>query len=350
MSPPPTERVQASISEWKEIIAQFQVPSVPRAVWQMVNTLVPYFVIWFLMWKSLAISYWLTLALSVLGGLFVVRAFIIFHDCCHGSFFKSKRANEIVGFITGMISWTPYGHWRWQHNVHHATSGDLDRRGDGDIWTLTVQEYLESSRWRRFAYRLARNPIVLFVIAPLGLFLIYQRFPSPRAKGKDRKSVMWMNLALALMVAGWSYLFGFTNFLLMQLPVTMVAGVAGIWMFYVQHQYEDVYWETRENWDYTTAAIEGSSFYKLPKIFQWFTGNIGFHHIHHLSSRIPNYHLERCHHSHPMFHSVKPLTFWSSLKCINLRLWDEKSRKLVGYSHLKKLRQQQRESDIGLAA
>ena len=350
--PPPTEKVQSSIKEWKEIIAQFQVPSVPRAVWQLVNTLVPYFCIWYLMWKSLAVSYWLTLGLSVVAGLLIVRTFIIFHDCCHGSFFKSKRANDIVGFLTGMLTLTPYGHWRWQHNVHHATSGDLDRRGDGDIWTLTVQEYLESSRWRRFAYRLARNPVVLFVLAPMGLFFIYQRFPSANAKGKDRRSVMAMNVALLVMMAGWSYLFGFTNYLLMQLPVTMVAGAAGIWMFYVQHQYEDTYWERREEWDYTTAAIEGSSFYKLPKIFQWFTGNIGFHHIHHLSSRIPNYHLERCHKSHPMFHSVKPLTFVSSLKCINLRLWDEESRKLVGYGHLKKARQMRKdkESDIGLAA
>jgi len=343
------ERIQASITEWKQIIAPFQVPSIPRATWQIVNTLVPYFAVWYLMWRSLAVSYWLTLGLAVIAGLLLVRAFIIFHDCCHGSYFKSKKANDILGFITGMLTFTPYGHWRWQHNVHHATSGDLDRRGDGDIWTMTVDEYHKASRTRRIIYHVVRSPFVLFVLGPLFLFLIYQRFPSPRAKGKDRSSVIWMNIAVTLMVAGLCWLMGWRAYLAIQIPVTFTAGAAGIWMFYVQHQYEDTYWEKREEWDYTTAAIEGSSFYKLPRILQWFTGNIGFHHIHHLSSRIPNYHLERCHHSHPMFHTVKPLTLLSSLRCINLRLWDEKGRKLVSFHEAKKLRRQS-ESDIGLAA
>lgn len=343
------ERIQASITEWKEIIAPFQTPSVPRAVWQIVNTLVPYVALWYLMWKSLAVSYWLTLGLAVVAGLLVVRTFIIFHDCCHGSYFKSKKANDILGFITGMITFTPYGHWRWQHNVHHATSGDLDRRGDGDIWTMTVDEYAKAPRSKRIFYHIVRNPFVLFVLGPLFLFVLYQRIPSPRAKGKDRKSVMWMNLALALMVGGMCWLMGWKSYLMIQIPVTFVAGAAGIWMFYVQHQYEDTYWESRSEWDYTAAAIEGSSFYKLPRILQWFTGNIGFHHIHHLSSRIPNYHLERCHFSHPMFHTVKPLTLLSSLKCINLRLWDEKSRKLVSFRDAKKLREQT-DSEVGLAA
>jgi|JI6StandDraft_1071083.scaffolds.fasta_scaffold100787_2 omega-6 fatty acid desaturase (delta-12 desaturase) len=326
---------QATISEWKEIVAQFQIPSVPRSIWQIVNTFVPLILTWYAMYRSLAVSYWLTLGLAVLAGLLLVRVFIIFHDCGHGSFFKSKAASNVVGFICGMLTFTPYLHWRWQHSVHHQTSGDLDRRGDGDIWTMTVKEYQEAAPKWRFLYRLVRNPFVLLLIGPLFLFLIHQRFPSPRAKGKDRASVMWMNFALLLMVVGLSWLFGFKNYVMMQLPVTMFAGMAGIWMFYVQHQYEDVYWEHRENWDYTTAALEGSSFYKLPKIFQWFTGNIGFHHVHHLSSRIPNYYLERCHNSHPMFYSVKPLTFLSSLKCINLRLWDEAQRKLISWREYK---------------
>lgn len=334
----PAAQPQPGISEWKSIIAEYAKPSHPRAVWQMVNTLVPYFALWYLMWLSLSVSYWLTLGLAALAGLLLVRVFIIFHDCCHGSFFKSKTANDIVGFLTGMLTFTPYGHWRWQHNVHHATSGDLDRRGEGDIWTLTVQEYLEAPRWKRFSYRLSRNPLVLFMLAPLVLFLIYQRFPSSTAKGKDRSSVIWMNVAVTLMVAGGCWLFGWKAYLAMQLPVTLVAGAAGIWMFYVQHQYEDTYWERRDEWDYTTAALEGSSFYKLPKILQWFTGNIGFHHIHHLSSRIPNYNLERCHYSHPMFQQVRPITLASSLRCASLRLWDEEAKKLVGYAHLKNRR------------
>jgi omega-6 fatty acid desaturase (delta-12 desaturase) len=344
-----SDRVQTSITEWKQIIAPFQTPSAPRAMWQIINTLLPYAALWYLMWRSLSVSYWLTLGLAVIAGLLLVRAFIIFHDCCHGSYFKSKHANDILGFITGMLTFTPYGHWRWQHNVHHATSGDLDRRGEGDIWTMTVKEYHKASRSQKIFYRIVRNPFVLFVLGPLVVFLLNQRFPSPRAKGKDRSSVMWMNVAVTFMVASMCCWIGWKAYIAIQLPVMFVAGAAGIWMFYVQHQYEDTYWESREGWDYTTAAIEGSSFYKLPRILQWFTGNIGFHHIHHLSSRIPNYHLERCHFSHSMFHSVKPLTLLSSLKCVNLRLWDEKSRKLVSYRDAKKLRQQM-DAAVGLAA
>lgn len=330
-------RPKVTISEWKEIVAPFQVPSLSRSIWQIVNTMVPLVACWYLMWRCLEVSYWYTLGISVIAGLLVVRVFIIFHDCGHGSFFKSKLANDIVGFIAGMITFTPYGHWRWQHAVHHATSGDLDRRGEGDIWTLTVKEYLAASRGKRMVYRVTRNPFILLVIGPLFLFLLYQRVSSSGAKGKDRASVIWMNVALTFMVAGLCWLFGWKEYLMMQLPVTAVAGAAGIWMFYVQHQYEDVYWEHHEGWNYTTAALEGSSFYKLPKILQWFTGNIGYHHVHHLSSKIPNYYLERCHNSHQIFKSVKPMTFWSSLKCASLRLWDEESRRLVGYSHLKKL-------------
>ncbi len=331
------DKPYATISEWKKIVARYQVPSASRATWQLVNTLVPYMAVWYLMYLSLSVSYWLTLGLALIAGLLVTRVFIFFHDCGHGSFFKSKRTNDIIGFITGMLTFTPYLHWRWQHAVHHGASGDLDRRGDGDIWTLTVKEYQESSPWRRFTYRFARNPFTLFVLAPLGLLFIYQRFPSPRAKGADRSSVLWMNLALLGMVTGLSWLFGFQNYLLMQIPVTLFAGSVGIWMFYVQHQYEDVYWDHHQEWDYTAAALQGSSFYKLPKILQWFTGNIGFHHIHHLSARIPNYNLEECHYSHELFQKVKPITLWNSFRCMSLRLWDEKSRTLVGYAHLKQL-------------
>ncbi len=326
---------QATIKEWKEIVAPFQVPSVPRSVWQIVNTFVPYILTWYAMYRSLSVSYWLTLAFALLAGLLVVRTFIIFHDCGHGSFFKSKRASSILGFICGMISFTPYSHWRWQHSIHHATSGDLDRRGDGDIWTMTVKEYQQAKPGRKLFYKIVRNPFVLLILGPLLLFLVYQRFPSSRAKGKDRTSVMWMNLALLLMVVGMSWIFGFKNYVIMQLPVTMFAGMAGIWMFYVQHQYEDTYWEHRDEWDYTSAALGGSSYYKLPKILQWFTGNIGFHHVHHLCARIPNYFLEDCHNSHPMFHSIKPLTFWASLKSINLRLWDESDRRLISWKEYK---------------
>jgi len=214
----------------------------------------------------------------------------------------------------------------------------------GDIWTLTVQEYLESSRWQRFAYRLARNPIVLFVIAPLFMFVIRQRVPKAQASPRERHSVYWTNLALLGLAAGLTWIFGLEAYLLIQLMVVGVAGSVGVWLFYVQHQFEGVYWERGEEWDYATAALQGSSFYKLPKVLQWFSGSIGFHHIHHLSPRIPNYHLERCHNAEPMFQKVKPVTLFSSFKSFTFRLWDEQRRRLVGYGHLRTLRRQQREA------
>ncbi len=275
----------------------------------------------------------------------MVRVFIIHHDCGHGSFFKSRRANDVLGFIPGVLAFTPYFHWRWEHATHHSSSGDLDRRGMGDIWTLTVQEYLESSRWKRFAYRLARNPIVLFVVAPVFVFLVRQRFPKAEANPRERHSVYWTNLALLGVAAGMSWILGLKAYLLIQLTVMAVAGSAGVWLFYVQHQFEGVYWERGEEWDYTDAALKGSSFYKLPKVLQWFSGNIGFHHIHHLSPRIPNYHLEKCHKAEPLFQTVKPVTLFSSFKSFTFRLWDEQRRKLVGYGHLRAIRREKRHAE-----
>jgi omega-6 fatty acid desaturase (delta-12 desaturase) len=329
------------IGEWKKIVAEFQKPSTGRALWQIVNTLGPYALLWYLMYRSLAVSWWITVPLAMLAGAFLVRVFIIFHDCGHGSFFKSRNANDVLGFIAGVLTFTPYYHWRWEHSIHHASAGDLDKRGTGDVWTMTVEEYLEASRWKRFTYRLARNPVVLFVIAPLFLFVIRQRFPSAEANPRERRSVHWMNLAILGMAATLGWIYGFVPYLVIQLTAMAVAGAAGVWMFYVQHQFEDVYWEHGDDWDYTAAALQGSSFYKLPKILQWFSGNIGFHHIHHLSSRIPNYNLERCHRSHPMFQDVKPITLFSSLKSLTLRLWDEKLKKLVGFRRLKDIGEQQ---------
>jgi len=302
------------------------------------DTLVPYALCWYLMYVCRPISWWLVVPLAILAGGLLVRVFIIFHDCGHGSFFKSHAANDLVGFLSGILTFTPYYHWRWEHAIHHASAGDLDKRGTGDVWTMTVQEYLEASRWKRFAYRLARNPFVLFVVAPLFLFVVLQRMPSSKANPRERHSVYAMNLAILGMAVALSLVFGFTAYLVIQLIILMVASGAGVWMFYVQHQFEDVYWERGENWSFTAAALEGSSFYKLPRILQWFSGNIGFHHIHHLSPRIPNYNLERCHKADPLFQQVKPVTFFSSLKSITFRLWDEKSRKLVGFRHLRKLR------------
>ncbi len=321
---------------WKAIVAQYQQPATVRALWQLLNTLVPYAALWWLMHLSLDWSYWLTAGLAVLAAGFMIRSFIIFHDCGHGSFLPSRRANAIVGFVTGIFTLTPFHQWRWEHAMHHATSGDLDRRGIGDIWTMTVQEYLKASRARRFAYRLARNPIVLFLLAPLYLFLVKQRFPTRNAAKRERYSVYATNVVVGVMAAGLIWAFGWKAYVLIQLGIILIAGSAGVWLFYVQHQFEGVYWERHEEWDYCQAALQGSSFYKLPKVLQWFSGTIGFHHIHHLSPRIPNYNLERCHKSEPLFQTVKPITLRESLKSFRFRLWDEQQRKLVGYGVLKR--------------
>jgi omega-6 fatty acid desaturase (delta-12 desaturase) len=340
----PNDEASAATGDWRKVVARYQKPSKWRASWQVVNTLVPYVVLWYLMYLGLAVSYWLVLPLAVLAGAFLVRVFIIQHDCGHGSFFKSRAANHVLGGITGLMTFTPYHHWRWEHAVHHSSSGDLDRRGTGDVWTLTVQEYLEASRWKRFAYRLARNPFVLFVLAPIFLFVVWQRIPNPKAGLRERMSVHLTNIALLLIAAGLIGVFGWKAYLIIQLTVLMVAGSTGVWLFYVQHQFEGVYWERGGNWDYATAALKGSSFYKLPRVLQWFSGNIGFHHIHHLSPRIPNYHLEKCHESEPLFQTVKPVTLFSSFKSFTFRLWDEQRRRLVGYGHLRAIRKQQRQA------
>ncbi|MFA5939628.1 MAG: fatty acid desaturase [Sinimarinibacterium sp.] len=342
-SAPTRDISPADQATWRRIIEKYRQPSTGRALWQIVNTFLPYALLWYAMYLSLAVSWWLTLPLAALAGAFLVRIFIIFHDCGHGSYFASARANDLVGFVAGVLTFTPFYHWRWEHAIHHVSTGHLDKRGTGDIWTMTVQEYLESSRWKRFAYRLARNPVVLFVLAPLFMFVVVQRYPSPRASPRERHSVWWTNLAILCVAIGLSSIYGVAAYLLIQLIAVAVAGAVGVWLFYMQHQFEDVYWERGENWDYAAAALQGSSFYKLPKILQWFSGSIGFHHIHHLSARIPNYNLEKCHAADPLFQQVKPMTFSASLKSLGLRLWDEQSRKLVGFGHVRHLRKEQRD-------
>lgn len=338
LHPPP------STSEWKAIVARFQESSTPRAVWQLVNSVGSYALLWVLMYFSLKVSWWLTVPLAVVASGLLVRVFIIFHDCGHGSFFKSRVANDIVGFITGMLTFTPYHHWRWEHSIHHASSGDLDRRGKGDVWTLTVEEYLNSSRWTRFLYRLARNPIVLFVLAPVFLFILRERFPSSDAKPREKRSVWMMNFAILAMVTGLSWAFGIKEYVIIQLLITTISGGLGVWLFYVQHQFDGAYWERSEHWDFLTAALQGSSFYRLPKVLQWFSGNIGFHHIHHLSPRIPNYNLERCHNSHPIFSQVKPVTLFASLKLITYHLWDEQRGELVSFRRVRNRLKEDRKS------
>lgn len=325
-----------SVQEWKKIIIPHTKPSTAKATWQVVNSLGSYLALWAAMYFTLAISYWLTFGLALLAGAILVRVFIIFHDCGHGSFYKSRRVNNLIGFISGSLTFTPYHHWKWEHSIHHSAAGDLDRRGTGDVWTMTVSEYLSASRWKRFIYRTMRNPLILFIFAPLYLFLIRERFSSSGAKARDRKSVWATNFAILIIAGTLISIYGFLPYLFIQLTTISVAAISGVWLFYIQHQFEGVYWEREDDWDFTAAALEGSSFYKLPKILQWFSGNIGFHHIHHLSSRIPNYNLEKCHNSHIIFQEIEPLTFWKGFKSLTFRLWDEEERQLISFKQLKK--------------
>ena len=323
---------------WQKMLAKYQSPHRAKSIWQLFNTLIPYAFLWYLMYLSLSVSYWLTLALAVFAAGFLVRVFIIFHDCGHGSFFKSLKWNNFWGFVTGILTLTPYDYWRRDHAQHHAQAGNLDERGFGDIWTLTVKEYLKSPLWIRIKYRFARNPICLFLIGPSILFFIIHRLPNIRAKG--RRGIHLTNLAILCVAAVMSSLIGWKAYLLIQIPIVMMAASAGVWLFYVQHQFEGVYWERTEGWDYVDEAIKGSSFYKLPRVLQWFTGSIGFHHIHHLCPRIPNYFLEKCYNEIPLLQQVKPITFLTSLKSITFRLWDEEHQRLVGFGYLKTLKLQ----------
>jgi acyl-lipid omega-6 desaturase (Delta-12 desaturase) len=321
---------------WQSVVASYARPELGRSLWQAINTLVPYFTLFYLAMRSLEISFWLTLPLSFLTAGFMVRTFIIFHDCGHGSFFKSKKANTWMGRFTGLLVFTPYYRWTHDHAIHHATASDLDRRGVGDVYTMTVEEYMAAPWWKQAGYRIMRNPIAMFFIGSIIVFIFAQRVP-PKKDRREQASVWWTNLSLAVMVTAMCLLFGWKAYIIVQVLVLFFGTSVGVWLFYVQHNFDPTYWERHEEWEYFNAGIEGSSFYKLPKLLQWFTGNIGFHHIHHLSPKIPNYKLEQCHKENPVF-QVKPMTIRGSLKSLYFRLWDEKERMLVGWNALKKYR------------
>jgi omega-6 fatty acid desaturase (delta-12 desaturase) len=329
-------------SKWREIVARYQTPSVKSAVWQLLSSIVPLIATGFLMYWSLSVSYLLTLLIALPAAGFTIRTFIIMHDCGHGSFLPSRTWNDIVGWVTGILTATPYSHWRREHAIHHATSGHLEQRGTGDITTLTVREYLSLKWARRAKYRIYRNPLVLLGFGPT-ILLLKHRWPTRGMAGKrEIINVHGTNLALAAMITALSLLIGFREFMLIWLPIVLLSGTFGVWLFYVQHQFEDAYWRDGEEWDYATAAVAGSSYFRLPKVLQWFTGNIGFHHVHHLSPKIPNYRLERCHRENPTFQKVTTLTLWQSIKTLGLKLWDEESHRMVGFRHLRKLRRSQR--------
>jgi omega-6 fatty acid desaturase (delta-12 desaturase) len=321
---------------WRAAVTPYLKPDMGRALVQLATTALPFIIIMAGMLIGLYYGILAALLLFPIAGMLLVRLFMFQHDCGHGSFFKARWANDLLGWVLGVLTLTPYIAWRGEHAVHHAGAGNLDRRGVGDITTLTVPEYLALSWRRRFAYRFYRNPLVLFGIGPVWLFLISNRIPSgsPRRNWRGWLSVLGTNLAIAAILAVLMLVTDPLTVLLSWLPVMLLAATIGVWLFYVQHQFEPMYWEPKASWDFRSAALKGASFYDLPRVLHWFTGNIGFHHIHHLSSRIPNYRLRECHEANAQFQNAPRLTLRSSLGCIRLALWDAEQRSMISFRKL----------------
>lgn len=317
---------------WRTVLAPYAQPRLGRSLIDLGTSVVPYLALLVTMHWLLAVSVLLVLALSVPAAGFLVRTYIVFHDCAHGSFLPWRKANAWLGAACGLLVFTAFQRWRHQHAVHHASSGDLDRRGVGDVLTLTVAEYLALS-WRgRLGYRLFRNPIVMFGLGPMWAMILAPRFVSRSERPRIRRSVWRTNVALVVAVGLCCWLLGWEDFLLIEAPSALLAGSIGVWLFYVQHQFEDAYWQSSDSWCYDDAALKGSSYLRLPRVLQFFTGNIGLHHVHHLSTRVPNYNLQRAHDAYPAFRQVPTLSLWDGLRCVRLKLWDEERRRLVTFS------------------
>lgn len=326
-----------TMAELNRELQPYQRANTRHSLLQLANTLIPYALLWVLMYRSLSISYALTLLLSVIAAGFLVRVFIFFHDCGHNSFFPSTRWNKRVGFWLGVLVFTPGEHWWHSHAIHHATSGNLDKRGIGDVETLTVAEYQALPWLRKLGYRLFRNPIIMLGLGPLYMFVIMHRFNTPKFGRKETNSVILTNLAMLAILIIMSMTIGIKEYLIIQLPVMLLAGMMGIYLFYVQHQFEDAYWARDDEWSYIASALKGASYYKLPAVLQWFSGNIGFHNLHHLSPRIPNYALPQCFKSIPaLYTNSRTIKFWESFKTLGLSLWDEQQKRMIGFKQLKK--------------
>lgn len=335
-----TKNHTSQLSSLKKSVAPYEKTDHKASVRQLVNTLGPLLLLWAAAYFSLEVSYWLTLLFAIPAAGFVIRTFIIFHDCCHGSFFKNRKANDIVGTITGVLTLVPYRQWKHSHSIHHAGSSNLDKRGIGDIWIMTVEEYVAAKPLKRLYYRIYRNPLVMFGLGPIAVFLIQYRFNAKGARRKERMNTYLTNVSIAALYSLIIWAIGWQAFLLVQLPIVFVSGFLGIWLFYVQHQFEDTYFEHENEWSYVMAAVEGSSYYKLPKLLQWITGNIGFHHVHHLSPKVPNYNLELAHNATPPLQMATTITIGTSLKALHFRLWDEENKKFISFKEIKaKLRQ-----------
>jgi acyl-lipid omega-6 desaturase (Delta-12 desaturase) len=317
---------------WRDVLAPYERPRVARSLLDLATSVVPYLALLVVIYLVRDISLLLVLALAVPAAGFMLRTYIMFHDCAHGSFLPSKRANAWLGVGLGLLVYSSFHSWRHSHAVHHATAGDLDRRGVGDVPTLTVAEYRASSRGRRLGYRLFRNPLVMFGLGPIYAMALRPRLFSRSDRARIRRSVMATNVALAVVVGLACWLVGWRTYLLVQWPATLLAGSAGVWLFYVQHQFEDTYWRSAGDWSYADAALRGSSHLKLPSVLRFFTGNIGLHHVHHLSARVPNYNLQRAHDETAIFHEVPTLSLWDGLRAVRLKLWDEDRGRLVTFA------------------
>jgi acyl-lipid omega-6 desaturase (Delta-12 desaturase) len=322
---------------WTQILARYRAPSHSRSIIELIMTVGPLVLLWLLMWASLDRGYWVCLLLAVPAAGFLVRLFMIQHDCGHGAFFHHRLANDWVGRVIGVLTLTPYDFWRRTHAVHHATSGNLDRRGTGDIDTLTVQEYLALSRWRRLGYRIYRHPVIMFGLGPAFLFIVQHRLPVGlmRAGWQPWLSAMATNVAIAAVVATVMWLVGVVPFLIVHLPIMLLASSVGVWLFYVQHQFEHTEWARDGAWNLQEAALHGSSYYDLPSVLRWFTANIGVHHVHHLCSRIPYYRLPLVLRDYPELGVTGRLTLVQSFSCVRLVLWDEALQRLVSFDEVR---------------
>jgi omega-6 fatty acid desaturase (delta-12 desaturase) len=316
---------------WRGVLDAYSQPRLGRSLLDLATSVVPYLVLFAGMVFALRVSVWLSLVLVLPASAFLIRTFIVFHDCTHGSFMRSRRANDVLGVLLGLLVWLPFRGWQHEHAVHHATSGDLERRGVGDITTLTVAEYQQLPAWRRVGYRLFRNPFVMFGLGWLLVLVLKPRFVPRGSRPRIRNSVLMTNLMLALIVAAFCLTIGWRAYLLVQGPIFVVSGAIGIWLFYVQHQFEDAYWQTHADWRYDHAALAGSSYLKLPGFLRFFTGNIGYHHVHHLSVGIPNYNLPAAHNGNDRLQAVPQLTLLQGLHATRLKLWDERRGRLVTF-------------------
>jgi len=330
--------MQANSNDLKQLGAQlkpYTKPMIWRSVLQILNTFPPFFLLFYLSSRALEVHWALSIPLNLLAGLFLVRIFILQHDAGHGSFFSKRAANTALGFFCSIFTMVPYAAWQYTHALHHSTSSNLDKRGVGDVYTMTVQEYLQATPWQRRRYRFFRHPLTLYLLGPVALFMIGYRIPMGHAWRKPAllRSVLYTNLGIAITIAAIVTLFGWKTVWLVYLPIQFVAGAVGIFLFYVQHQFEDSYWERDPRWEFLKAGLEGASYLRLPKVLQWLSGNIGFHHVHHLAPRIPNYLLEHAYRQIPALQHAPTLTLWDALRVAveDLHLYDEERKHLVGF-------------------